>query len=231
MQLLQKIGRNMAHLLYPHLCEGCRRPLLEQEQVLCLYCVQELPRTGYHHIPDNETAIRFAGRIPFVHATSMAYFTTDGLLQHLLHALKYKGRKDIGYFLGQQLGYDLQAAGIAQTTDLIVPVPLHKKKEAERGYNQSYYIAKGIGAVLGVPVDAMLLQRTRHTESQTLKSREERVQNVSDAFACTAPTNAKHILLCDDVLTTGATLEACAIALSHKNGVQVSLATIGIAID
>jgi ComF family protein len=229
MPLLQKIGRDIAHLLYPQLCEGCRRPLLEQEKVLCLHCIQELPRTGYHHIADNETALRFAGRFPFRHATSMAYFTTDGLLQHLLHALKYKSRKDIGYFLGQQLGYDLLDAGMIP--DLIVPVPLHKKKEAQRGYNQSYHIAEGIASILNIEVDARSLKRTRHTESQTQKTREERVENVSDAFVCDAGIMGRYVLLCDDVLTTGATLEACALAMLRVPGMQVSIATIGIAID
>ena len=229
MQLLRKIGRNIAHLVYPQLCDGCRKPLLEQEQVLCLHCIQELPRTDYHHIPDNETAMRFAGRFPFLYATSMAYFTSDGLLQHLLHALKYEGRKDIGYFLGQQLGYDLLDAGI--TADVIVPVPLYKKKEAQRGYNQSSYIAEGIGYVLNIPVSGRGMQRTRHTESQTQKTREERVQNVSDAFTCSEDMAGRHVLLCDDVLTTGATLEACALALRRRQGTQVSLVTVGIAID
>lgn len=228
MLLLQKIGQGLSHLLYPQLCYGCRRPLQEDEDVLCLHCTQELPLTGYHHIPDNETAIRFAGRFPFTHASSLAYFTGDGLLQHLLHGLKYKGRKDIGLFLGRTLGYALQQAGVVIDADAIVPVPLHRKKEASRGYNQSFYIAKGLGSVLGIPVDDCSLQRLRHTESQTLKNREERVKNVSDAFAWNGAAAVQKILLCDDVLTTGATLEACALAMAGR---QVSVVTIGIAID
>lgn len=230
--IINDLGAGLTHMFYPHLCEGCSKPLLKEEEVLCLNCsIYNLPRTAYHHIQENETYMRFAGRIPVQKATSLAYFTDEGLLQHLLHRLKYDGIKEIGTYLGKQLGYDLQQVNWEQGIDMIVPVPLHPKKEAARGFNQAAVIAHGIGEVLDIPVNEHLLKRTRFTESQTKKSREERLLNMEGAFALTNPADAagKHILLIDDVLTTGATLEACAKALLEAKNVQISIASIGIA--
>jgi ComF family protein len=190
----------------------------------------ELPETNYHHIADNETALRFAGRIPFVHATTLAYFTNDGLLQHLLHGLKYQGKKENGYYLGKQLGGQLKETDWATSIDAIIPVPLHRAKEAKRGYNQSLHIAKGIGEQLQISVINNVLLRVKDTESQTHKSRAERAENMRDTFELREKGHVtnKHILLCDDVLTTGATLEACALALLKEEGIRISIATIGI---
>lgn len=231
MTTLKDLASGFTHLFYPRLCEGCSKPLLPEEDTLCLNCnVYFLPRTAYHHIPDNETAMRFAGRVPIAKATSFAYFTPDGLLQHLVHRLKYEDRKDIGLFLGRQLGYDLLQLKWADDIDVIVPVPLHEKKEAERGYNQSALIAEGMSEVLKIPVDNNILKRTRYTESQTQKTRSERLENMQDAFILNAGIcKGAHILLTDDILTTGATLEAAARALLSSPGIKVSIATIGIA--
>lgn len=221
------------HLFYPRLCEGCSKPLLRSEKVLCIGCTSYIPRTAYHHIPGNDTASRFAGRVRFQQATTFAYFTPDGLLQHLLHQLKYKDKQEIGVYLGMQFGYDLAETDWAKNIDLILPVPLHPKKEAERGYNQSRLIAEGISEVLHIPVLADGLYRTRHTESQTKKSRAERIENMQEAFGVKhmQRLQQKHVLIVDDVLTTGATLESCALALSAVPGVRVSFGTIGIAMD
>ena len=232
-QHLRTLGNSFLHLFYPRLCEGCSKPLLLSEKILCIGCTSYIPKTDYHHIPGNDTAARFAGRISFQHATTFAYFTPDGLLQHLLHQLKYKDKQDIGIYLGKQFGYDLHKADWAKNIDLILPVPLHPRKEAERGYNQSGLIAEGISEVLHIPVLADGLYRTRHTESQTKKSRAERIENMQEAFGVghIRQLQHKHVLLVDDVLTTGATLESCALALSAVTGVQVSFGTIGIAMD
>jgi ComF family protein len=235
--ILKDIREGIVQLFFPRLCEGCCKPLLTAEEVLCIGCCLQLPETNYHHIADNETALRFAGRIPFVHATSFAYFTGDGLLQHLLHGLKYKGKKEIGHFLGRHFAQSMQQAIPSNITldpvDVIIPVPLHKAKKAKRGYNQSLLIAEGIGDMLHIPVSDQLLERTRDTESQTHKSRAERVNNMAEAFriAGKAQLTGKHILLCDDVLTTGATIEACALALMKAEGIKISIATIGIAVS
>jgi ComF family protein len=225
--------QGLRHLFFPDLCEGCSKPLVAAEQVLCLSCLLQLSRTEYHTIGDNDTALRFAGRLPFQQATSFAYFTAEGLLQHLLHLLKYKDKKQVGIWLGRQFAIDLKATPWIKTIDAIVPVPLHLKKESQRGYNQSILIAEGMADVLSIPVNAKALARSRFTESQTKKTRAERAQNMQDAFIikdATALMN-KHLLLVDDVLTTGATLESCALALLKVPGVKISFATIGIAMD
>ncbi|OSZ82337.1 hypothetical protein CAP35_03455 [Chitinophagaceae bacterium IBVUCB1] len=230
--IMKDFALGLGSLFYPRLCEGCSKSLLAEEEVLCLNCnVFNLPRTAYHHIAENETYMRFAGRVPVVRATSFAYFTADGLLQHLLHGLKYDDKKEIGIYLGKQLGYDLQQLNWHKGIDYIVPVPLHPAKEAQRGYNQTQLIAEGMGEVLQLPVLGSLLYRTRHTDSQTQKTREERISNMVGAFAVKDTTNytGKHFLLIDDVLTTGATLEACAQALLTIPHATVSIATVGVA--
>ena len=231
--ILKDLTHGLVHLFYPRLCEGCSKPLLASEEVLCISCALEIPETNYHTIPDNETALRFAGRIPYAHATSFAWFTNDGLLQHLVHGLKYKDKKENGYYLGSQFGHSLKPAEWISSVDLIIPVPLHPAKEAKRGYNQSMLIAEGMSEVLNKPANDKLLLRTRDTESQTRKSRAERVDNMAGAFKVNdkAALAGKHILICDDVLTTGATLEACALELIACENVKISIATIGIAIS
>lgn len=222
--------RGFLQLLFPRLCEGCRQTLGAAEEVVCLACEVMLPRTSYHELPENETALRLAGRFPFVHASSFAYFTYEGLFQHLIHGLKYKGKKQNGVFLGKELGKALKQA--RWRPDGVIPVPIHKKRAAARGYNQSDYIAEGLGAALKIPVYYEAIIRNRYTESQTDKSREERIRNVSSAFTVVRPEilAGKHILLTDDVLTTGATLESCAVTLLSVPGVKISVATLGIAI-
>lgn len=228
---LKDFAHGLSHLLFPQLCEGCRTPLIPQEDTLCLSCMEELPRTGYHAIQDNEAALRFAGRIPYQHVTTLSHFTTDSLLQHLLHGLKYKNKKGIGLFLGRQLGYELQKSDWIQQIDMIIAVPLHPKKEAARTYNQSSIIVNGISEITGKETADKLLKRVRHTDSQTMKSRSERIANVKDAFLVmdSSLLKGKHILLVDDVLTTGATLEAAAIALLKVPQVKISIATAGLA--
>lgn len=228
-----ELKKGITHLFYPHLCEGCSRPMVADEDVLCTACEAMLPETNYHAIPGNDTALRFAGRIPFQHATSLAYFTDEGLLQHLLHGLKYRGRQDTGRYLGRRLGAGLAATTWISGIDAIVPVPLHLSRTQRRGYNQSQVLAEGIATITRKPVISTALARTRNTESQTNKTRQERAENMKAAFAVVdrAAVAGKHILLIDDVLTTGATLEACATALLAVDGVKISIATIGIAVS
>lgn len=230
--MLNDIKKGLLNLVYPRLCESCSKPLLAEEEVLCLNCnIYKLPRTAYHHITENQTFMRFAGRVNVLRATSLAYFIADGLLQHLLHGLKYDDKQYIGVFLGKQLGYDLLQTNWHKGIDLIIPVPLHPKKEELRGFNQAAIIAYGMSEVLGTPVNTTALIRNKFTESQTQKTREERINNMIDAFTITDEDSiaGKHILLIDDVLTTGATLESCAQSLLNIQGVSVSIATVGIA--
>ncbi len=230
-QIFQEAIYGASHLLFPRLCEGCREVLLRQEEVLCLGCQAELPLTDFSRRPENEAALRLAGRIPFAHATAFGYFSAGGLLQHLLHQLKYRGRKKIGNYLGTQAGWALKQNDWIDEIEGIVPVPLHPRKQSQRGFNQSILIAEGMSSVLHLPVMEQALLRTRHTESQTKKNREERVLNVRDAFC--ADANAlpagTHVLLIDDVLTTGATFESAATALLQIPGLKVSICAIALA--
>lgn len=227
---LLRVRESLAHLLFPRLCEGCQLPLLFQEEILCLGCAMALPRSGFHHIPLNDAALRLAGRIPFEWATAFGIFTVEGLLQHLLHRLKYANRPAIGRYLGRQAGWDLSGAAWAKDLSGIVPVPLHPMKERQRGYNQSQVLAEGLSEVLNLPVCGSMLRRTRHTTSQTLKSREQRVENVGAAFAIQQqPAPGSHLLLIDDVLTTGATLEAAARPLLRLPDTRLSIMAFALA--
>ncbi len=206
---------------------------MSQEEILCIECAELLPLTKYHSIADNQTAQRLAGRISFEHASSWAYYTKDGLLQHLLQEFKYRGNKKIGAFLGKKMGMALQKTDWASTIDLIVPVPLHRQKTKTRGYNQSEILAQEVAGRLKIPVDCENLIRVRNTDTQTHKNRMERADNMNGAFRAKelSAFAGKHILLLDDVLTTGATIEGCVIALSEAEGIKISIVTIGIATD
>jgi ComF family protein len=230
---LNTLKEGFLHLFYPNLCEGCNKPLVGNEFVLCIGCAGLLPETGYHKFEENETALRFAGRVPFQRATSLAFFTDDGLLQHLLHGLKYRNRQAIGTYLGDRFCTAPGAKDWLSGIDMVIPVPLHPAKEAARGYNQSEVIASAFYRHAGIPVRTDILVRVRHTESQTKKSRAERAENMKDAFSVrnVDEMNGKHILIIDDVLTTGATIEACALALLAAGNVKISIATIGIAVS
>ena len=223
------IIKGLSHLFYPRLCEGCRKPLVDAEEIICLGCETHLSFTNYHHIAANETALRLYGRVPFKYATSLMWFTGEGLVQHLVHGLKYKGRTQTGIYLGRELGKAIKEGGWG--IDAIVPVPLHRKKEHKRGYNQSALIAEGVAEVMQIPVLHHGVSRIRNTETQTEKTRAERIDNVAKAFALRKPEllKDKHILLVDDVVTTGATIESCSLEILTVPNVTVSIATIGIA--
>jgi ComF family protein len=226
--------QNMQHfidLFYPRLCFGCSRNLYQHELDFCWNCLHELPRTRLHNLPGNPLERLFWGRFEVEAVTSFLYFTKNGIAQNLLHRLKYDGAQQLGIRLGEMLGTELKQSNRFSGIDWVVPVPLHPKKEKLRGYNQSMLIARGVANGLQVRCSGQLLLRNSDTSSQTRKSRFERWENVSSAFVCPKPEKikGKHILLVDDVLTTGATLEACALPLKLADG-RVSMATIACAL-
>ena len=222
---------SILNLFYPRVCAACGESLLKDEETVCLKCRYLLPKTGYELNPDNPLAQTFYGRVKFHAVTACFFFAKSGKVQHLIHELKYKGNKEAGVFLGQQLGETIKDAPLFQGIDYLIPVPLHPKRERQRGYNQSLMIAKGINEVTGIPIGDKYLIRAVNTATQTKKSAEERYKNVKDIFEVRFPEEleGKHVLLIDDVLTTGATLESCAHQLENISGIVVSAATAACA--
>lgn len=221
----------LLHLLYPHSCESCGIDLSRREEILCVACSRHLPVTGFQLIPDNPVEKIFIGRIPLQHATAGYYFGQQSRLQQLVHQFKYHGRKDIALYLGRQLGLQLQQSAWWQKVTAVMPVPLHAVKQRHRGYNQAAVLAAGIAAVLGCSLLEDGLERIPNSSTQTRKSRMERWENVSTAFTLKENTaiSKQHVLLVDDVVTTGATMEACAQAIMKEEDVEVSVCTLAYA--
>ncbi len=218
-------------LFYPRLCLACGRGLPPQRDTICISCQYYLPKTNFHLHPENPFTERFWGRIPLEAGAALYHFNKSGRTQKLIHHLKYDHKPEVGIRLGQLYGKYLLESDLFRSIDLIVPVPLHPRKERLRGYNQSAVFAKGLSQSMEVPWRKNILMRKVMTATQTKKSRMERFQNVQNAFILNEEKaiRNKHILLVDDVLTTGATLEVCAICLLKAPNVKVSMATIGIA--
>lgn len=218
-------------LLYPNLCLACEKNTPTESSQICLQCQADLPQTNFHLEKENALMELFWGRIELVHATALYYFRKGGRTQHLIHQLKYANQPQIGVQLGELLGIQLATSAFYQDIDYVIPVPLHPRKERIRGYNQSDAIAQGISSGMGKPWERGILRRVVFTETQTKKNRMERMKNVGGAFEVFTPhrIEGKHILLVDDVVTTGATLEVCALTLLKIKGVRVSLAVLGYA--
>jgi ComF family protein len=223
--------KDFISLVFPTVCTACGRSLYRNEHCICTRCHYHLPRTQFHHQPINPVARLFWGRVPLHAAASYYTFSKGGAVQNLVHQLKYRGKKEIGFTLGRFYGAELGQSDLFKTADTVIPVPLHERKLKKRGYNQSDLFARGIAESLNIAHDTHNLARTRASETQTRRSRFERWKNVESGFALNdrARLEGKHILLVDDVVTTGATLEACAHALLEVPGTKVSVATIAYA--
>jgi ComF family protein len=215
-------------LLFPELCHACGQSLVAGESVICTGCYYNLPFTNFHLQADNVVARQFWGKINLEAAYAMCYFTKGGSIQNLMHHFKYKGIREIGYILGALAGEQLSLNPVFATADLIIPVPLHSSRLRKRGYNQSACIAEGIARKMAAVVEDNNLVRTRATETQTHRNRFSRFENMREVFALTHPESlaGKHLLLVDDILTTGSTLEACADVLLKVEGVRLSIATL-----
>lgn len=223
---------DIINLLYPRICAGCNEPLIKGENNICLKCLYELHRTNFHNERDNIIEQIFWGRVMVKYATAYCFYHKESRLQQMIFKLKYHGQKEIGFELGYEFGVELKQS-VFNEVDLIVPVPLHPKKEKKRGYNQSEQIAMGMSKAMDKPVNTQTLIRTVATSSQTKKNKYERWKNVENIFTLTNTYTFinKHILLVDDVITTGSTLEACIHALLTVEGITVSVATLGTAKD
>lgn len=220
--------RSLLHLLYPHVCENCGQDLTRTEEVLCVSCMRRMPATSFQLTANNPVEQVFWGRVPVQHAMAGYYFARDTCLQQLIHQFKYNRRKDIAVYLGRQLGLQLKQSNWWQKISLVVPVPLNKTKQRHRGYNQATMLANGIAEILDRKVLEDGLTRRARATTQTHKTRLERWKNVSEVFQLNNPAKVKnnHVLLVDDVLTTGATLEACAHALLSAEEVELSICSL-----
>lgn len=228
MNILAELLDDFISLLLPRLCHGCGNHLLRSEKIICTECYVLIPRTGFHIQPDNPVEQLFWGRCRVEKAATFSFYTRGSRMRKLIHDMKYKGIREIGNELGRIYGLSLAASEFLKGTDLIIPVPLHKQRMKERGFNQSELIAAGISSVTAIPVDCMSLERIVVTSTQTRRSRYDRWENVEGIFRVSRPevVRDKHILLVDDVITTGSTIEACVNEILKVDGTRVSVAAL-----
>lgn len=219
-------------LLFPRVCYGCGNHLLRNEEIICTECRVLIPQTAYHTQPLNPVEQLFWGRCRIEKAAAFSYYTKGSRIRKLIHALKYKGIKEVGTELGVIYGIALKNSGFTDEIDFIIPVPLHPSKERKRGFNQSSVICEGISAATGLKVDINSLVRPVKTQTQTKRSRYERWTNVEGIFTVpdTEKIKGKHILLVDDVITTGSTIEACVNELAKVEEVRISVVALAYAV-
>jgi len=231
MKLQEGYMADFISLFFPELCQACGESLITGEELICTDCRYNLPFTDFHLKPDNMVAQQFWGKINLEAAYAMCYFTKGGKMQHLMHQFKYKGMQKIGNMLGNIAGEQLIKNQIFNSADVIIPVPLHNSRLRKRGYNQSACFAEGLSEKLNAMVELNNLVRVRATETQTHRSRFARFENMQEVFTLKNPEvlKNKHVLLVDDVVTTGSTLEACGAILLEVEGLRLSIATIACA--
>ncbi|PZR16243.1 MAG: amidophosphoribosyltransferase [Flavobacterium psychrophilum] len=223
--------KTLLNLLFPKPCSGCGTTLLESEHLVCTHCRHDMPFTQHHLDNNNETAKKFRGRLPVEHASSVVYFHKEGIVQGLIHNLKYRGKEEIGSMIGEWYVHDLKEIEALKDVTEIVPVPLHRKRLRQRGYNQVEGFGKALAEGLGKTYNDDILLRTQYTKTQTKKNLAARAEIINESFDV-SPTDSdkgKHFLLVDDVITTGATLEACGKALLKIPGAKVSIITMAYA--
>lgn len=228
MSLLLQIKESLLHLAFPHLCAGCGSDTLDRQNHLCPLCLSSLPQTHFSQRSGNPVEKIFYGRLPLAQASAQYYFTAGSRIQRLMHGLKYRGNAELGHYLGRLMGSELQRSGRFDKAKVLLPLPLYPERERKRGYNQAALLCRGMAEEMGAVVRTDAVIRKTATESQTKKSRVERWQNMEGGFVLrnTEGLEGKELLLVDDVVTTGATLEACGRALLGVPGVRLSIATL-----
>jgi len=221
---------NLVSLIYPDLCVICREPLIESEKFFCFSCSLKLPKTHYHLIPDNQAIERLTGRVSLVKASSYFYYNKGGVAQKLITEIKYKGNTNLGEWIGAYIANDMISSDFFKEIDYLVPVPLHISKEKKRGFNQAEKIAQGISQATKIPLEKTNVFREKSNTSQTRKGVFDRWKNTQNLFYMNNQElfNNKHILLIDDVLTTGSTLEALAQCLLKSEDIKISILTLAI---
>lgn len=220
--------KSLLNLFFPKLCNGCNALLLNNEDVICIKCRHELPFTYHHEIENNEIMAKFYGLLPVENATAMVYFHSKGITQELIHNLKYRNQQEIGTILGNLYAYELKESNKIPKVDFIIPTPIHKKRLQQRGYNQVTTFCNALSKELEIPIENEVLFRAKHTKTQTKKNKEKRALMKSNDFKMNHSEKhiGKHFLLIDDVITSGATIEACAKALLEIPNSKVSILAI-----
>lgn len=226
-----KILSDLSALFFPRICPVCGEAMGEGEELMCTRCRFEIPLTGYSGQTDNPVAEKFWGHLPLAQAGSFFFYSEKSDFRNLVHAFKYRGGWRLASGMGEWYGSALKEGGLYGDVDTIIPVPLHYLRLMRRGYNQSEYIARGISRALGIPVDTRSVRRKVNNPSQTLSQADERWENVQGIFTVRRPEalQGRHILLVDDVLTTGATIISCAGAiLAAAPDARISIATLAV---
>lgn len=229
--ILQRWGNTLLDLVYPRCCLVCQRSLVQGEQHICLHCLHALPRTDYHLVRNNAVAQLFFGKVPFKEAYGWFYYTKASPYRSLIHHIKYHYEQQAAHYLGELYGKELLASNCACDIDYIIPIPLHPLRKWKRGYNQSEQIANGLAKAIGATVQTSWVKRTKHTATQTQKSVYERWYNTQNIFSLSPQHQFinKKVMIVDDVVTTGATLLACAQLLARVEGIEITLLTLAVA--
>ena len=223
--------KNIVNLFFPPVCSGCHSFLISNENVICTVCRHNIPLTNHHLNPENEAFKKFYGRIPVEHTSALLLFHKKGIVQELIHNLKYKGQEDIGTVLGEWYADELKNLEILKTIHEIIPVPLHKRKLRERGYNQVTNFGTTLSSGLNILYNPNLLVRNIYSKTQSKKTFLNRSDGIDTIFDVifTEKDHNKHFLLIDDVITTGSTLEACSHALLKIPGARISIVCMAMA--
>jgi ComF family protein len=226
--LKMRFIKDLFYLFFPKTCVTCESALVPSEELICTHCRHDLPIISYPNFKNNKIAAAFSGRVPIDMAISFLFYRKEGKTKRLIHSLKYKGNQKIGRFFGDWFGFQLKKSGKFTEIDCIVPVPLHPKKLKTRGYNQLTTFGIALAKQLNTTYKPNILIRTSSATTQTFKQRFERFSNLETKFSVTdlETFNNKHILLIDDVITTGATLEACCKEILKSENNTISIATI-----
>ena len=230
--MAKTILNHLFELFFPRLCICCEDRLIKNEKSICLNCLYQLPTTNHLTTRDNKLEIFFAGRFPFERIASFAYFVKGGSIQKIIHEIKYRNNPSFATYIGEICGKEILKSQFFGEVDYIVPIPLHRKRLKQRGYNQALMIAKGISNKTGFTVNEDNLIRIINNPSQTKNSKFERWKNTEGIFDIRDKNlfYCKHILLVDDVITTGSTLEVCAKLLLACSETRISIFTVGVAI-
>lgn len=230
-RILQGGWNSLLDLFYPPVCMMCGTLLQPKEEILCRDCIEKLPRTEHAFQRGNHTEQLLWDIPKLERGGAFCYYKNDSDFRHLIHRMKYGNRPTIGVYLGRIAAQEFSETHFFDGIDLIVPIPLHKKRQRQRGYNQAEMISKGISEVTHIPIDTTHLYRQVNNPSQTRKSQQERLHNTQNIFEVNVPANwrGKHLLIVDDIITTGATLRSCINAISPIRGTRISVLTLGIA--